>query len=283
MAVFSAEQVIEAFYRAVLNRVPDSAGMKAHVTRLNSDPAELMVIAQELFDCDEHTRLADNSPGITDHSQFGEFKILLGQLIKNVSNVGMIVDVGARGRERSNSFDLLSHFGWRGILIEANPSLYKEIEVGFKGTDYKLVKCAVGTTEGKLPFYVGSNDDVSSLLKDAAEGWGELRGQIDVEVKRLPDILRRLKVPHDFDVLSIDIEGVDVPVLNDLIGSSRFRPKYVIIEASYSFKTKRLSDVKCSDEVQSCYEMVGQTEANLILKLRSKRRTFALAAPTANG
>ena len=265
---FSAEKVIESLYRAVLNRAPDKNGMEAHLNRLKSDRSSLSSIAQDIFDSDEHKTLLGGFTGITDHSQFREFPLLLRHLIDNGSTHQIIVDVGARGRDRSNSFDLMSQFGWKGILIEANPELYNEISSDFQGTDFTLVGCAVGPTEGVLPFYIGSNDDVSSLLKDAAFSWGDLRGQVEVEVKRLPDILRDLKIPHDFDVLSLDIEGVDVPVLNDLIDTSKYRPKYIVIEASYSFQTKELSDVNCSKKVQSSYEIVDQTEANLILKLR---------------
>ena len=87
----------------------------------------------------------------------------------------IIVDVGARGRERSNSFDLLRHFGWRGLLIEANPSLLESIRADFAGTDFFLEFCAVSDYEGRAEFYFGVNDDVSSLSQHAAEGWGDIR------------------------------------------------------------------------------------------------------------
>ena len=266
---FSAEKVIESLYRAVLNRAPDKNGFEAHLNRLTSDRSALLSIAQDIFNSVEHKTLLGGNTGITDHSQFREFPLLLRHLIEDGSTHQIIVDVGARGRDRSNSFDLLSHFGWKGILVEANPELYDEISSDFQGTDFTLVRCAVGPTEGVLPFYIGSNDDVSSLLKDAAFSWGELRGQVDVEVNRLHNVLRGLNIPRDFDVLSVDIEGVDVPVLNDLIENSQYRPTYIIIEASYDFQTKLLSDVGCSIEVQSLYEIVDQTPANLILRLRA--------------
>ncbi len=266
--LFSAEQVIEALYRATFNRAPDKGGFATHVARLDSDPSTLLSIAQDMFNCEEHKILSESSTGLADHSQFREFPLLLRHLVSDGSIEKLIIDVGARGKDRSNSFDLLSQFGWKGVLIEANPKLYHEIASDFHGTDFTLVECAVGPSEGVMPFYIGSNDDVSSLLKDAAVSWGELRGQVEVEVQRLPKILQRLKIPQSFDVLSLDIEGVDVSVLNDLIDSSHYRPKYIIIEASYNFQTKQLSDVGCSTNVQASYEIVAHTEANLILKLR---------------
>ncbi|BAK67572.1 conserved hypothetical protein [Sphingobium sp. SYK-6] len=182
---------------------------------------------------------------------------------------GLIVDVGARGRERSNSFDLLSRFGWKGLLVEANPALYDEIMRDFSGTDYRLVRCAVAEVEGILPFYIGANDDVSSLLRDAASGWGDLRGQVDVHVRRLGAILDEHWIPHRFDILSLDIEGLDVEVFNDLIDNTPYRPKLVIMEASYDFKTKDLNDVGSSKAVQDAYEICGQTRANLFLSRKN--------------
>lgn len=265
--LFSDEQVVESFYRAALNRAPDEDGLKSYLKRLRAHPTELMSIAKDLFNSEEHRTLMTGAAPLTDHSQFGEFTMLLRRLTESGSKRQLIVDVGARGRERSNSYDLLSQFAWKGLLIEANPALYDEISSAFLGTDFKLVSCAVGTTECVMPFYIGSNDDVSSLIKDAASGWGDLRGEVEVDVRRLPNILDELNVPLDFDVLSLDIEGVDVPVLNDFIETSLYRPRYIIIEASYSFQTKHLSDVGSSAKVQSLYEIVDQTEANLILSL----------------
>lgn len=264
----TAEQVVEAFYRAVLNRLPDEEGLYAHSSRLNADPRALMEVASALFHSSEHQQLVRNMPHIMDHSQFGELPIMLRNLLKSGSKHQIIVDVGARGKDRSNSFDLLDRFGWKGLLVEANPALHDQIAQDFDGTDFSLAKCAVGATDGVLPFYIGANDDVSSLLEGAAKSWGNLRGTIEVQVRRLSDVLSEHEIPTDFDILSLDIEGVDVTVLNDLVDHSAYRPRYVIIEASYNFATKALEEVHCSPTVCSAYTIIDQTEANLILQSR---------------
>ncbi len=56
----------------------------------------------------------------SDHSQFGELSLFLTHAGRK--RRGFVVDAGAHGRERSNSWDLLSQFRWRGLLIEANPA-----------------------------------------------------------------------------------------------------------------------------------------------------------------
>ncbi len=72
-------------------------------------------------------------------------------------------------------------------------------------------------------------------------------------------------VPHDFDVLSLDIEGMDLLVLNDLIDSSNYRPSKVIIEASFNFAVSSLDQLELSDAVKGLYRIIDRTAANLIL------------------
>jgi hypothetical protein len=58
-----------------------------------------------------------------------------------------------------------------------------------------------------------------------------------------------------------------VKVLNDVIQSG-YRPQWIIIEASFNFSVKQLRDLPIVDAVESDYEIVGQTAANLILERR---------------
>jgi hypothetical protein len=88
------------------------------------------------------------SSTIADHSQNGEFLELLKLIVARGAPGKNIVDVGANGRERSNSYDLMLLFGWRGLLIEANPSLADKIRAEFNGVNYTLVTCAVSDFEG---------------------------------------------------------------------------------------------------------------------------------------
>jgi len=269
---FSIEQVVTALYRGVLGREPDPDGFKDCAEMLACDPDALDALAARFYESDEHRTVMKRLLRLRDHSQYGEFPIVLRRLLATGQRHGIIVDVGARGRDRSNSYDLLSQFGWKGFLVEANPMLHESIEADFAGTDFSLIRCAVGVEDGKLPLYIGANDDVSSLLQDHAASWGDLKGTVEVQVRRLSNILNEFAVPVDFDVLSLDIEGLDVPVLNDLIDNSRYRPAIVIIEASYNFSTQTLSDVLASQAVDDAYEIIGQTDANLILGLKLSPR-----------
>jgi FkbM family methyltransferase len=213
--------------------------------------------------------------GVVDHSQFGEFPLFLK--VARPGRHGIVVDVGVLGKEGSNSFDLLSQLEWRGVLVEANPNSWEGIEREFAGLDVSLVRCAASDVEGKAVFHLGVVDGVSSVLRAFAEAWGPLRGSVEVQTRRLGDILDEQKVPLSFDLLSLDIEGMDIPVLNDLITNTKYRPRWIFLEASYDFRTKSLGELDLLPSVKDQYEIVGQTVPNLLLARRDVLSTSARA------
>ena len=263
----SAARQVRDVYRALLRRDPDP-GAQDKVNRLVAGAASLEDILGEVLASPEFLTPARHSaPRFTnDQTQFGELEILLRLWVNDFARQRLVVDVGARGRERSNSYDLMKTFGWRGVLFEANPNLVTSIREAFAGLDYELVPCAVSDYSGEATFHLGINDDVSSLDPGAAGGWGPITGAITVEVQRLGIALQDRNVPLDFDLLSIDIEGEDIKVINDLIDSTHYRPGWIVIEASYDFATSSLNDLPFSPNVRKNYALVGQTVANLILK-----------------
>lgn len=254
-------------YRGILGREPDGSA-DAIVAALDRGEASLsqvigaFVQSPEFRSVRETRRKAESLTN--DQTQFGEFMLLLARMLKT-DGERVVVDVGARGKERSNSYDLMKSFGWRGVLVEANPALVEQIRVEFAGLDMALEVCAASNFEGEATFHIGINDDVSSLNQDASKGWGETLGEITVQVVRLPTLLERHNVAKDFDLLSIDIEGEDIKVLNDTVASG-WLPRWVIIEASNDFIVKTLNDAPFSDAVRDAYAIVGQTSANLILE-----------------
>ncbi len=273
-----ASKLVAALYQGLLGREADAAGLSHKVARLRSGAATPGDVADEIIRSAEFgarlpslaaTAVDDGHGRFTnDQSQYGELGLLLRLWVNAQAKCGIVVDAGARGRERSNSFDLMRHFGWRGILIEANPSLLAKIEQEFAGLDLILVSCAVSDHEGRATFTIGVNDDVSSLTATLAANWGKLNGEIEVDVRRLGDILSANAVPHEFDLLSLDIEGEDVKVINDLVDHTPYRPSWVIIEASDDFRVRTLDDGPFSPAVRLTYEVVAATPANLILGRR---------------
>lgn len=272
------EEAVTALYRILLLRDPDPAGLKAYARLLLSGQATLPDLVEKICRSDEFsTKIgrftarygrADATHFTNDSSQYGETALLLREIINCSSRHRRVVEVGVLGQNGSNSYDLLRWFGWKGLLIEANPRLVATIRKEFAGLDIELVNCAVSNFTGTAKLYLGVNDGVSSLQRQAAAGWGPVQGEVEVPVRRLADILAEHSVPPDFDVLSLDIEGEDIKVMNDLLENSPFRPRWIIVEASYNFKTKSLSDLPVARSIVDEYEIFGQTAANLLLTRR---------------
>jgi FkbM family methyltransferase len=265
MKTYSIEDVVRALYLAVLGREPDQLGFHSYVSLLVDRPERIYEVCTTFHRSAEHSERMLGGASIRDHSQYGEFRIILKHFVNIGARHRLIVDVGANGRERSNSFDLLKLFGWRGVLVEANPAQWPLIEKEFEGLDYSLVRCAVSESEGIFPFFLGINSDVSSLGRDNAAAWGEIQGEIAVTVRRLGSILDEHAIPRDFDILSLDIEGFDVVVLNDLISTSDYRPGLIIIETSMNFAHNSLEDIPVCEQVRKDYHLAYQTAPNMIL------------------
>lgn len=129
-----------------------------------------------------------------------EHEKIIWQLLNNVGiKTKWCVDVGALdGYRRSNTYRLITEEGWKGVLVEANP-LYFE----------------------KLKRLYRDNQNVHAFNE-----------YISFEGTTLDSILERTPIPHDFDYLSIDIDGADYHVWNSL---ENYKPRVVEIEFNPSF------------------------------------------------
>jgi FkbM family methyltransferase len=272
-------EVVQDLYRVVLRREADPMGLAEKTAALDKGERTIAALVGELIGSEEYVYRLGQVAGeivvdgkfLNSVAQYDEIFHLLRAVLQAHFKAAYIVDCGARGRDRSNSYDLMKFFGWKGLLIEANPRLIPGIEREFAGLDYSIVECAVSDRTGNATLTLGINDDVSSIVPGQAAAWGETQGEVVVPMRRLPDILEEHHVPKIFGLLSLDIEGKDVAVLNDLIDNSDFRPQYIIIEASNNFTTKTLDDLPFSDRVKQAYIIVGQTLPNLILRFCEPR------------
>lgn len=275
---------VTTLYEQLLGRAPSQEEAAGHLTALLKGKADAAAMVARFVCSEEYTqrRAATQANFINANDQFGEIALLLRELAERSVSQQVVVDVGTRGRERSNSWDLMQHFGWRGLLVEANPALLPNILSEFSGLNCNLVSAAVSDYNGSAELTIGSNDDVSSLDPAAAASWGKTRGTVTVNVRRLPEILAENGIPLEFGLLSLDIEGEDVKVLVDLIAGSDYRPDYIIIEASQDFQITALEMLDVPTLVRDSYEIFAQTRANLLLRrieAQSQNRRSLLAGP----
>ncbi len=268
------EDFVSTLYRRILLREPDSASLSAWAEKLRRGDTNLDGLLALFLESDEfgenfrrfqRTYGSGKSHLTNDHSQNGEFIEILRLMVSKAAPGGIVVDVGANGRERSNSYDFLKNFGWKGLLIEANPVLAGKIKQEFEGLDFDLVSVAVSDEEGTGFLSLGVNSDISSLDSKNTAAWGPISGAVQVPMRRLASILDEYNIPPRFDLLTMDIEGYDARVLNDLICNSDYRPQWIIIEGSCNFTVSDPRQIGVSDFVCDRYSVSKRTVANLIL------------------
>lgn len=105
------------------------------------------------------------------------------------------VEFGAwDGKYLSNCYNLIQNKEWNGLFIEANPIKYEELITNHG--DNKKVNC----------------------VKEFVEFDGQ---------RSLENIMKREGVPQNFELLSIDVDGIDYFIWENL---SEYKPKVVVIE-----------------------------------------------------
>ena len=105
------------------------------------------------------------------------------------------VELGAwDGRHLSNSWNLIANRGWRAVLIEGDEARFPDLLATHDGNERVT---ALNRLVGLRP-----PDDLDSIL----DGTG---------------------LPEDFDLLSIDVDGIDWHIWDSV---RRYRPRLVVIE-----------------------------------------------------
>ena len=173
-------------------------------------------------------------------------------------------DVGANhATELSNTF-LFYSMGATGVLIEPDAELCKGLRsarprdivlnVGVAFDERRSAKLQRMTARVFNTF----SPDQANLVIDSSKDWHpdqrqELLDEVDVPLIPANEILEKY-FSNGIDFLSIDAEGVDLPIIRS-IDLQRFRPKIICIEASADFSS--IIDV-------AGYERIARTPDNFI-------------------
>jgi len=192
---------------------------------------------------------------VQDFSREGEYSILKEFFEKEPPTHKVLVGVGAKGKQFSNSYNFLLD-GWRGILIEPLEESFLQLQKDVKGLDATLVNVAVSYRGGETNFYITHPLGRSSLVK----GRNKKVKVVKVQIRTLKSILDENNVPKDFDFLTIDTEGMDRIIIRDLMNNSDYRPTWIIYEPKLL-----ASGAKCRLILEG-YEEKFCTSSDIILK-----------------
>lgn len=155
---------------------------------------------------------------------FGNIQQKLDRLFKGP---GFYVEAGAvDGFFESNTYYLERFRGWRGVLIEPVPDMFRRITVNrpyAKAFNCALVASNFGKTT--VPIYP---DHAMSYINTDSSLAGRGSKYINVPARTLTSVLDEANVGQ-IDLLSLDVEGFEIHVLGGL-DLMRHRPRYILIE-----------------------------------------------------
>jgi len=179
-----------------------------------------------------------NGFGRNSTSQTGEDGIIEKALEVIVDNNRWCVEFGAwDGRHLSNTHNLIVNKGYSAVLIEGDSGRCRDLQRNF-----------------------ADKGDVVAI--NAFVGFSKQDG--------LDALLAATKIPVDFDVLSIDIDGNDYHVWNAV---QHYRPKIVVIEYNPTIPNP-------VEFVQSADMRVMQGSSILSLQRLAKQKGYELVAAT---
>jgi FkbM family methyltransferase len=208
-----------------------------------------------------------------DLSQGGEVS-LLWQLVQKYECQTLVVDAGANdGVTISNSLPFLNA-GWRGILIEPAPAVFKKLKENLgQRENVTCLQIACSNETGEADLHIGSDGEegfLSSLCQTDNQWFQHARSSQTVKVKTdtLSNVLTEQHAPSCPGMLLIDCEGMDYEVLLGL-DFSRFRPTVIVTE-EYEWEPKKHAD-KYSLLIRNNYSLVQKVGCNTIWLDRSAR------------
>lgn len=141
-------------------------------------------------------------------------------LLMNQFRTGYFLEIGANdGFTLSNTVYLEECFNWVGALIEANP---KYLDSLVKRKKSVVVNKAVSTQSGKAEFVdAGLYGGLKSCLDSSHIHYTRNATSITVECMSLQEILDSVDAPKNIDFVSIDVEGGEVPIVEQMVSVDR--------------------------------------------------------------
>ncbi len=211
------------------------------------------------------------------YSQCGEDRIMKHIFyaldIKNPT----YLDIGAHDPCFLSNTYLFYKEGGRGVLIEPDPYLFKRLAKRKK--DIRLnVGISTNDEETLMDFFVMTSKTLNTFSREEAEKVEKETSSRIEKIIRLPMIgintMLRKYFADGLDLLSIDVEGLDLPIIR-AIDFSIVRPAVICVE-TITYSEKR--DGRKIPEINDCmlangYFVYGETFINTIFVDKQKWQT----------
>ena len=181
-------------------------------------------------------------------------------LLFNKFKKGYFIEIGANdGFNLSNTNYLEECFGWNGILIEANPVYLPSL----KSRKAFLCNKAVAESEGIVEFIdLGLFGGISSKIDKKYREHICNANKIKVPATTLKQILQEYSAPSVIDYISIDVEGGDLTIVEQMCELKEYR--FVCGSIEHNYRKEQLT--RFTELLKSAnYEIVwsGQTSHDI--------------------
>jgi FkbM family methyltransferase len=207
------------------------------------------------------------------YSQNNEDNIILSNLPDNFQ--GTILDVGANdGKTYSNSRMFIEKYNWDGVLVEPSHHCIQLLNTLYENNEkVQIIPYAIDLDNKDKTLYVGNIQDtptsinlVSTLKSFEKEYWENNRGvkykEETVKCITIKKLLELSKFKY-FDIVSIDVEGLDFEILSGLIDYN-IKPQFIIIEHNSVQSTLE----KIGNLINDSYIIIHNNSINNIYKLK---------------
>ena len=173
------------------------------------------------------------------YSQFGEDR-LLAQVFAGMDD-GLCVEVGANDGINDSNTLYFEQLGWGCILVEPNPDLCSQIRRHRNG---RLFECAVSSRGGSAVLNIAEGParahGVSALGEPSSASrriasFGFDSRPVRVVTRTLDDILQEANIDKPLRLVSIDVEGHELDVLQ-AFSLDKWRPTIVLVEDNSNFE-----------------------------------------------
>jgi FkbM family methyltransferase len=163
------------------------------------------------------------------YSQEGE-DLLLDRIFDNQSS-GTYLDIGAHHPIRfSNTYKLYKR-GWKGINVDAMPGSMRLFNL-LRPRDINL-ECPISDKKETLTYFRFPHYALNTLSKEVADkriaDGITLIEKIDLETETVEAILDKHLGDKSLDLITIDVEGLDLQVLKSN-NWSKYKPKVIVAE-----------------------------------------------------
>ena len=147
---------------------------------------------------------------------------------------GYFVEVGAYDGEFVSNTSCLADHGWEGLYIEPIYDHYLKCLKRHDKNNVTVANVAIGLEEGEKTIYYG--DTLTTLDREQVKRYSEIDvfqhisfSQDVCDQMRLDTLMGKIKVPKEFDVLVVDVEGKEAEVF-ETFELDEWKPKMLIVE-----------------------------------------------------